>query len=242
MVDYLENIEYPKWHFIGSKHSIWPWISKNIDFNYTTVLDLFGGTGVISHGFRLLEKKVFYNDFLIHLQFIASGLLQSDYTHYIDDNTLQSILNSSESKSTNHFFKDNFSNIYFFPDEAIWIDQVYTNIQSNSIDQIQKYILFFALTQAILKKRPFHTFHGSFLNLRLKKRQEPQTWDLDMNVTFKQTINSVNTYLQQLPQQLEKVKISGYQASKTKPEMITNHQIDLVYLDPPFISNKKKRT
>ena len=242
MVDSLENIEYPKWHFIGYKHSIWPWINKNIDLKYNTVLDLFGGTGVISHGFRLLGKQVFYNDFLIHLQIIASGLLQSNITHYITDDMINEILTFHQSDTGNHFFQDNFSNTYFFPQEAEFIDRIYSNIHSSSFDPIQKSILFFALTQTCLKKRPFHTFHGSFLNLRLKSRSKPQTWDLDMKTTFRQTINSVNNYLLQLPNKLGVPEISGLMASQAKPEMFTEETIDLLYLDPPFISNKKKRS
>ena len=229
-------------HFIGSKHSIWPWIRDNIDLKYSTVVDLFGGTGVVSQGFRLLDKRVYYNDFLIHLQIIASGLLLSDATHCISDETVTNVLNISNVKLNHHYIKDNFSDIYFFSEEAEWIDQVYYNIQSSSFSQIQKNILFFALVQAILKKRPFHTFHGSFLNLRLKERQEKQTWDLTMNQTFRDTIHSVNMYLQNLPTFPYSVSISGYMASQAKPDLFTAESIDLLYLDPPFISDKKKRT
>jgi adenine-specific DNA methylase len=63
-----------------------------------------------------------------------------------------------------------------------------------------------------------------------------------MNEIFKKVVYSVNDYLFQLPENLPPVTISGLLASKTKPEMITSEFIDLVYLDPPFISNKKKRT
>lgn len=238
----MDKIIYPSWHFIGSKHSIWPWIKSNLPLKYNSVVDLFGGSGVCSQGFRLLHKEVFYNDFLKHLQIIASGLLRATKNDQISTEIINSILSNQLVEPEHTFFKDNFSDVYFFEDEALWIDIIHQRIQDESINPAQKSLLFFALTQSCLKKRPFHTFHGSFLNLRLKKRETVQTWDLDMADTFRKTITSINTYLNQLPLDLEPVSISGLLASKTKPEMISSKPLDILYLDPPFISNKKKRT
>lgn len=238
----MDNIIYPSWHFIGSKHSIWPWIKGNLPLKYNTVIDLFGGSGVVSQGFRLFHKEVFYNDFLKHLQIIASGLLRATKSDQISTELINSILSNQSDEPEHTFFRDNFTDVYFFENEALWIDIIYQSIHDESINPVQKSLLFFALTQSCLKKRPFHTFHGSFLNLRLKKREALQTWDLDMSETFRKTIESVNTYLNKLPAGIKPASISGLVASKAKPEMITTEPLDIVYLDPPFISNKKKRT
>lgn len=242
MVLSLENINYPKWHFIGSKHSIWPWIREKTSFSFNSVVDLFGGTGIISHGFRLLDKEVYYNDFLKYLQISASGLLQSTKSDTITNEIINEVVKYLENQIEPSIFTERIGNRYFFPEESLWIDKMVQAIDKSNCSHVQKNILYFALFQSCLKKRPFHTFHGSFLNLRLKKHVEVQTWDLDMLSTFKQTIISVNTYLEQLPEKIQSVSVSNYLASQTKPEFFTDESIDLLYLDPPFISNKKKRT
>ena len=242
MVLSLKNIDYPKWHFIGSKHSIWPWIHENITFSFNSVVDLFGGTGIISHGFRLLNKDVYYNDFLKFLQISVSGLLQSNRGDIIKNEILEELLKDLDDQLDDSIFTEMFANRYFFPDETLMIEKMVLAIEKSTCEQVQKNILYFALFQSCLKKRPFHTFHGSFLNLRLKKHVQLQTWDLDLISTFKQSIKSVNSYLEQLPPNLKPVSVSGNLASLAKPEFFTNDPVDLLYLDPPFISNKKKRT
>lgn len=246
MAKTLETVNYPSWHFIGSKKSMINWIFDQIkDLQYSTVLDLFGGSGIISHEFQLQNKTVYYNDFLKHLQISCNGLLNSSKKDIITKEQLNQILTVNQNTINEGLFTQLVSNKYFFPSEAIWIETVYNNIfdpSSKAYSPNQQHLLFFALTQSCLKKRPFHTFHGSFLNLRLKKREELQTWDLAMDETFKKKIFEINTYLTNLPEFLPSVSISGFNASECKPEYFSNNTIDLVYIDPPFISNKKKRT
>lgn len=219
------------------------WIFSHLDrLSYSSALDLFGGTGIISHGFQLRGKKVFYNDFLKSNQISASGLLNSTDTDIITDDDLDNILDIEKIDVEDHFLIKYLSDSYFFPNEVQWIAKVLHQMENLDIPYSQKSLLFFSLTQSCLKKRPFHTFHGSFLNLRLKKRSEKQTWDLDMSATFRNTIKEINSYLANLPNNLPDVAISGFNASEVTPEMISSEKIDLVYIDPPFISNKKKRT
>ena len=237
------KLNYPSWHFIGSKYSSIPWIFDQIkDLNFTTVLDLFGGTGVMSHAFRLQHRSVFYNDFLKYLQISAFGLLNSTNHDIISIAYLKTMLDQIKFDDQPSFLTNYLSDSYFFPVEAKWIEKICQFIDTNTFSEVQNKLLFFALSQSCLKKRPFHTFHGSFLNLRLKERDEPQTWDLDMNQTFFDTISEINTYLKKLQGNFPPVSVFGYKASSANPDLFTDVPLDLVYIDPPFISNKKKRT
>ena len=220
-----------------------PWIFSHLDrLSFTSALDLFGGTGIISHGFQLRDKKVFYNDFLKSNQISVSGLLNSTRNDIITNDILDEVLTIDNLHVDDQFLTKYLADSYFFPNESEWIAKISSKIGYVDLPKSQKCILFFALSQSCLKKRPFHTFHGSFLNLRLKKRNEKQTWDIDMSETFQKIIKEVNTYLTNLPAKLPDVNISGFNASEVTPEMISSTRLDLVYIDPPFISNKKKRT
>ena len=232
---------YPPCHFIGSKLSMLPWIMDHLkeELSFNTVLDLFGGTGIISHELRLNQKNVIYNDFLKCLQITATGLLNASRNDILSNKIVESILKDNKGYIINEPLFD-YLKKYFFENEVKKILQMYNQIKS--INTIQQDLLFFALFQSMLKKRPFHTFHGSFLQMRLKERSEKQTWDRNLETTFKESISDINTFLQNLPDELPKVQITGYPASQTHPDLFPNENIDLLYLDPPFISNKKKRT
>lgn len=241
-----EIIKYPIWHFIGSKHSMWPWIKENIariDFN--TVLDLFGGSGVVSHGFRLMKKSIFYNDFLLFLQIINSGLLQSTSQDKFVISEIDYDLEHIKDKNKISFFEKHYSDLYFFKEETNTLDELLHFILDNKYSDIQKKLLFLAFVQAMLKKRPFHTFHGTLLQLRMKQRKNPQTWDIPIQKSFLDCIVTINEYLESLSKlnsiQLKSISIKSKFASKISPNDFDTH-IDLLYLDPPFISNKKRQS
>jgi adenine-specific DNA-methyltransferase len=166
---------YPFIHFIGQKDFIANWIFKKIDFSYEFVLDLFGGSGLISSGFR-----------------------------------------------------------------CRWIDTVISNILNNDFKSNVKGLLFFALSQACLRKQPFNTFHGSFINLRLKKRASPQAWDKSLEDVFIETISDVNKYLETIEIETEMISTFTIPVSEAKPSDFSDDNIDLLYLDPPFIGGKKR--
>ncbi|OLS16552.1 MAG: hypothetical protein HeimC3_52980 [Candidatus Heimdallarchaeota archaeon LC_3] len=230
---------YPKSHFIGQKDSIYKWILNRIDISYSTVLDLFGGSGLMSAAFRSMGKNLIYNDIMKCFQFINSGLLRSTKVDKINISSLNSLWDNSLKNQRSYAFEV-YKDLYFFEDECVWIDKVITNIMQSNYSSNTKGILFFALYQTCLMKRPFNSFHRSFLNLRLKKRENYQIWDKSMEDIFIDSIHEVNNYLESIDVQTELIPIFGITASEAKPEIFNKERIDLLYLDPPFISGSKR--
>jgi adenine-specific DNA-methyltransferase len=226
-------------HFIGQKTSIEKNLFGKINTNYYSVLDLFGGSGVISAFFRSLGKKVIYNDILKSFQLINHGLLGSTNIDKIEISSLDNLWNKSNINGPSFVF-DNYRDIYFFVSECHWIDNVISNILESNYESNIKGILFFALSQACLRKQPFNSFHGSFLKLRLKKRSSPQSWDVPLEDIFIETIIDVNQYLDTVNSQTQPVPIFDISASLAKPSDFSEENIDLVYLDPPFIAGGKR--
>ena len=55
----------PTTRYQGSKRRILPWIYQNIkSLKFDTVLDGFGGTGSVSYLFKMMGKRVTFNDVL----------------------------------------------------------------------------------------------------------------------------------------------------------------------------------
>ncbi|MHA2366115.1 MAG: DNA adenine methylase, partial [Candidatus Hodarchaeales archaeon] len=232
--------KYPLWHFIGSKQSIWPWIVQILNIekpSFNSVLDVFGGSGVMSLVFALLGKKVVYNEILSFLQVSQKGVLTNT-----KETLSEKIVHSFwENEQPNTFVQDYYTNLYFFEEEAVWIDKVIQSIWTSGLSRAQRGIAFFALCQACLEKRPFNTFQNSHLHLRLKERKKIQSWDKPLAEVFISALKSVNFFVSNLKNlNLPKIKATNFPSSIITPDVIPLEQIDLVYLDPPFLSGKKR--
>jgi adenine-specific DNA methylase len=226
-------------NFIGQKLLIKDWIFGKINFSYDTVLDLFGGSGIISATFRSIGKKTIYNDILKSFQLINHGLLRSTKADKIDIFSLDDLWNKSNKNNPSLVF-DNYCDIYFLEDECRWIDTVISNILVSNYPPNVKGSLFFALSQACLRKQPFNSFHISSLKLRLKKRSSSQSWDKPMQDVYIEAINNVNQYLDTIESLTQPIPIFDIPASQAKPSDFSEDKIDLVYLDPPFIAGGKR--
>ena len=56
---------FPSTRYQGSKRKLLPWIYENVrDIQFESVLDLFGGSGIVCYMFKKMEKRVTYNDYL----------------------------------------------------------------------------------------------------------------------------------------------------------------------------------
>lgn len=56
---------FPTTRYQGSKRQMTEWIWENVsEFTFDSVLDVFGGTAVVSHLFKRKGKSVTYNDYL----------------------------------------------------------------------------------------------------------------------------------------------------------------------------------
>ena len=65
MVEYLYDNKYPTTRYQGSKRRYTDKLFHNLSqLNYDSVLDVFGGTGTMSYGFKRLGKQVTFNDIL----------------------------------------------------------------------------------------------------------------------------------------------------------------------------------
>ena len=73
----IENI--PSTRYQGSKRKILPWIYdciKDADFN--TVLDAFGGSGMVSYLFKHMGKRVTYNDLFRFNYLIGQSIIENE--------------------------------------------------------------------------------------------------------------------------------------------------------------------
>lgn len=226
---------FPTTRYQGSKRRLLPWlyqIFNNIEFE--SVLDGFGGSASTSYLFKLMGKKVHFNDILNSNYQTGMALIENDFVT-LGNKDIEYLLTSSDTQFPS-FIKDTFEDIYYYPKENLWLDMMVFNIKN--LSQIYKddvlrkkqALAFHSLFQACLTKRPFNLFHRK--NLYLRKADVPRafnnkkTWDIEFPQLFQKYALEISSKVFTNNQKNE--------ASCNDLLLLMDNNYDLVYLDPPY--------
>ncbi len=222
--------KFPTTRFYGSKRKLLPWIYENIkSLQFNTVLDGFGGTGSVSLLFKAMNKDVTYHDAFFFNNHVAHAVLGDEVR--ISKEAFQEFVH--ESKPQDGFISKTFRGLYYKDDENRWLDGFVAKLFSSNLTARETSLYLYALFQACLKKRPFNIFHRTNLNLRLNKEVERTfgnftTWEQPFSELIMQAYKDL---ISSLWKGRGSIKI-------LKPTCISRirNGYDLVYLDPPYIS------
>ena len=229
--------EFPTTRYQGSKRKILPWIHDCLkDIEFYTVLDAFGGSGVVSYLFKRMGKSVTFNDILLFNHIIGESIISND-EFLLTDSDIQYILNCVAEKET--FITDYFQGIYYLEDENIWIDNTISNIENLNTrydgDELKykKAIAYNALFQSCLIKRPYNLFHRKNLEMRTRDVQRnfgnKTSWETSFPDHFKKFASEIN-------RSIYKSDVPCYSMNKNVFE-IDSREYDLVYIDSPYVKN-----
>ncbi len=228
----FETYRFPTTRFQGSKSKIIPWIYEKVSsLKFDTVLDLFGGTGSVSHLFKTMRKTVDYNDLLKFNYIIGKALIENSYEK-LEAKEIEEIISKNPGIDYPTFIAKTFKNIFYLNEENEWLDVVITNI-SRIEDEYKKSIAYFGLFQACIIKRPYNLFHRANLYVRTSdvKRDfgNKTTWDKPFPDHFRNAIAEAN---REIFDNGKKCASYNYDA-ESFPDELTH---DLVYMDPPYVS------
>lgn len=212
---------FPGTRYMGSKNKIifeiWE-ILKHVEFS--SFLDVFAGSNVVSYFMKSKDKKVITNDFMSISYFFSKAIVENSSTILDEDELLFLLENPSE----NSFISETFKDLYFTDQENNFLDQVRANI--DLIDnEYKKAIAISALVRACMKKRPrgIFTFVGHrYDDGRKDIRKTLRDHFIDNVQDFNNAVFDNGTVCQ----------------SNNKLSQDLNKTADLVYLDPPYYSPK----
>jgi len=220
----------PSTRYQGSKAKLVNWIwecTKDLEFD--TILDIFGGTGVVGYMYKRKGKAVYYNDYLRSNYLVGLSLIENNDTR-LTNGDIQKLLEFDPSQNYRHFISETFKDIYYTEEENQWLDIVIQNIAQLE-NRYKKALAYNALFQACLVKRPFNLFHRKNLYLRLAEVSRSfgnkTTWDRPFSEHFYNFTFEVNGLV--FDNQREN-KALNLDASKVEGDF------DLVYIDPPYTS------
>lgn len=209
--------------YIGSKARMIDSIDEVIKkekIEYSSFLDLFGGTGIVGDHFNNQNTKVYVND-----------LLKSNYISYqawfgnekIDKKKLNEyiIKYNNLSNLEDNYFSVNFSDTYFSKDNCKKIGFIRENIETeylnNNINSRERAILITSLLYAMDKIANTVGHYDAYRkNGSLDKELELFMLDLKSN------INNKNNKI----------------FNEDSNELVKNLKADVVYIDPPYNSRQ----
>lgn len=226
----------PSTRYQGSKRRILDWIYNNLkDLKFETVLDGFGGTASVSYLFKMMGKKVTFNDILLSNYQTGTALIENDSITLTQSDLDFTLKKNGFEYPT--FIQDTFRGIYYLNKENKWLDIVAYNIkmlsekyQGNRLKK-KRALAYYALFQASLSKRPYNLFHRK--NLYLRKADVKRsfgnkiTWEREFPVLFNKFYNGIS----------EKIFSNGLKHKAICKDILKiskRYSFDLVYLDPPY--------
>lgn len=227
-------MKLPVTRYYGSKRrvveKIWAALLENhIDFD--SILDLFGGTGIVSYYMAKKGKSVIYNDILSFNCEIAAALLQSPKGVFTAAQALD-LLQRVPGRDYKTIIEDYFDGIYYLRDENRLIDTAVQNIAF--LNENERASAYYILFQSCMIKRPFNIFHRKNLNLRTGFTEanfgNKTTWEQSFESLFVKFAKELNEFQFDI---LPKVEISNTSA------LNCYRNADLVYIDTPYFSEKQ---
>jgi len=223
---------FPSTRYQGSKAKLVDWTWTQIrELNFTTALDALGGTGIVGYRLNQKRKSVTYNDILRFNFLFGLALIENDDV-LIRPEDSEWVLHRHYNINYPSFVQNTFRDIYFTDAENRWIDQAINNIASVT-QTYRRALLFFALAQACLIKRPYNLFHRKNLYLRFAKVERSfgnkTSWDKLFEEWFRFFVDEANQAVFQGAGQCK--AICGDVAD-------LEGDYDLIYIDPPYISRK----
>jgi adenine-specific DNA methylase len=212
-----------------------PWLWGHIrKLDFSSALDVFGGTGSVSYLLKKMGKSTTYNDYLRFNHEIGKGLIENDEVLLTQDDIATAATQSPHLYGT--FVKSTFEGIYFTDEENEWIDKAVAHIDNFSDAPYKQALLHYALFQSCLVKRPFNLFHRRNLYMRFadadRQFGNKTTWDRPFCEVFAAFCGEVNSFVFRGGKKCEAICHNALE--------IPVGNYDLVYIDPPYLRGDRQ--
>lgn len=230
--------KFPTTRYQGSKRKIIPQLYALFsELEGKKFVDLFSGSATVSLLARFMGKSVIANDYMKYNANTAQLFLnfkQNEIKISEAERDLAYLL-SEAPISPPCIVSEKYRGIYFKEHENLEIDRFCQNIHRFSDVKRNTYI--YAVGQALIKKRPYNLFHRANLEMRTKDVERSfgnaKTWE----TSIKEHAIKCISELYKFPTNYEQKANTALNINTEQLESIDDN-IDVVYLDPPYINGK----
>ena len=214
-------MSFPDTKYMGSKQAILPFIVRQIqDLPFRTAMDAFSGSGCVAYALKGLGKRVIANDFHKFAFHIARATIENNSTTLSADDLARLIRPNSGAGT---FVRETYTGLYFNEEDCRFIDETYANIIELR-SALKRSLALASLCRACMKKRP----RGIFTFVGDKGRDGRRDLKISLKQQFLEAVGLVN-------QAVFSNKMSN-KACCTDVFETSTRGIDLVYIDPPYVS------
>lgn len=217
-----KKINISQRRYLGSKTKLLSFIEEIIEkenLEYTSLLDIFAGTGVVASNFHpqanVIVNDILESNYLSYVTFFGSQRLR---TGYLEDKIKH--YNSITAKEClPNYFSENFTNTYFDSDNALLIGHIREDIEvlheKGEINTRERAYLVTALIYSLDKIANTVGHYDAYRKVDIPKRK---------------------IILQNLNVPANKNK--AYIFKKDANELAKEVQADITYIDPPYNSRQ----
>jgi adenine-specific DNA-methyltransferase len=225
----LDFTKFPSTRYQGSKRKIIPWIWSHLNnLDFTSALDVFGGTASVSYLFKKMGKRVTYNDYLEFNRQIGLALIEND-TITLSQPDIDFV--DTPLRKSPGFVQKTFKDIYFTDTENRWIDKTVSHIRGLKESPYKQALMYYSLFQSCLVKRPFNLFHRRNLYVRFAEMDREfgnkTTWDRAFEDVFPAFCAEANAFVFKGKRRCNAICHEALE--------IPARSYDLVYIDPPYL-------
>ncbi|KZM49513.1 DNA methyltransferase [Labrenzia sp. OB1] len=207
---------------MGSKRRLLDWIHGVVDaLDFETALDPFAGSNSVAYLLKAMGRRTITSDFLNLSATIGKALIENN-CQTLDGPALRRLL--ARPSNTHHFIEENFSGIFFNPEDLRFLDRVSCNLRQLN-NPHQQALATAALMRSCVKRQP----RGVFTISGDLSRYDDGRRDLRLSIEehFYEQIEAYN----------EAVFSNNRQNRSGREDVfkIGTRGVDLVYLDPPYV-------
>ena len=205
---------------MGNKNRLLPWIWETLtDVDFNSALDLFSGTASVAYLFKAMGKRVITNDFLKFTHDLATATVENSRTTLFDA-TLMDLCRDRRRRRT--FIEETFDGIFFTTDDLRFLDVIWSNL-AELTDRHLRALVLASLTRACMKRQP----RGVFTVGGMKYDDGRRDLRLPLVDHFIESVAIFNDLVFDNGQ--EHVALRGDAME------ISAVEVDLVYMDPPYV-------
>ena len=213
----LFDYKYPKVNYIGNKEKLVNWICDYFPKDTSSIFDAFSGGSSIGYEAKKRGYKIISNDILKINYYLAKSLIENNQ-EILTNEDINIIF---EGKPKKGFMYENYSDVFFFPEECMELDLYRSNINKLS-SEYKKSIAFTLIRRAMVRKMPYSRFNLNWEKIK-QLRDEDYSYTKYKrkrayhNESFKSHfIKNLSDYNNAIFNLLNKIKA------------------DIIYLDPPY--------
>lgn len=223
--------KYPKVNYIGNKEKLAHWICDYLPKDAQSIFDAFSGGSSIGYEAKKRGLKTISNDILKINYYLAKSLIENNQ-ETLNKDDLEILFGGEPIEG---FMFQNYSEVFFFPEECMELDLYRENIEKLSCEY-KKAIAYTLIRRAMVRKMPYSRFNINWEKIKQLRNEEYSYEKYKRKRAYHN--ESFKSHIIKNLQDYNKAIFDNKQLNKAYNDdifnLLKNIRADVIYLDPPY--------